>query len=268
MTKISFMTFACPDCSFDQVLSLAVNHGYQGIEFRCDADHRHGVEVAASVRQRAEFRRKLADAGVDPCCLATSLQFASEDAIAEAPALIELAVSLGCHGLRVFCGPLPEGLSLENAIPRVARNLRRVAERAFHARVGLWLETHDSICRGRDAGRIVRLADHPAVGINWDNMHPARNGEALGVTWQAIGPYIRHTHLHDAVAEPGAPIITPFGQGDLPMQRMYDLLRFSGYEGYFSGEWFGIQMGADADASLLAFKAGLQALEQGWQEGG
>ncbi len=268
MLKLSFMTFACPDYTFDQALALAVRQGYRGIEFRCDADHRHGVAVEATAAQRAEFRRKLADVGVEPCCLASGLQFISADAVAAAPARIELAADLGCRGLRVFCGPLPAGMSLENAIPIVAHNLRRVAERAFYARVGLWLETHDSLSLGRHAARVVRLVDHPAVGLNWDNMHPARNGEALEVTWPAVAPYIRHTHFHDAVAETGEPIITPFGQGGLPIQRMYNLLRFSGYEGYFSGEWFGTQMGATPDDSLVAFKEGLQALERGWQEGG
>ena len=43
--KISFMTFACPTYTFDQVVSLALRHGYGGIEFRCDSDHKHGVMV-------------------------------------------------------------------------------------------------------------------------------------------------------------------------------------------------------------------------------
>jgi sugar phosphate isomerase/epimerase len=268
MTKLSFMTFACPDYTFEQVLALADRSGFQGIEFRCDADHRHGVEVGASQAVRAAYRRQLADAGLLPCCLATSLQFGSAQAVADAPARIQLAADLGCPGVRVFCGPLPEGLSLENAIPRVARNLGRIAELALYAGVGLWLETHDNLSLGQHAGRVVRLVDHPALALNWDSMHPARNGEPLEVTWRAVGPFVRHTHFHDALARPGEPVITPFGAGELPIQRMYGLLRFSGYEGFYSGEWFGTQMGNDADASLLAFKTGVEALERRYQEGG
>lgn len=260
--KISFMTFACPQLSFDEVISLAVRHAYQGIEFRCDAGHQHGVELAATPEQRAEYRRKLVEAGVEACCLATSLQFVNKVAVDQSPALIDLAADLGCPGLRVFCGPLPAGLDIDNAVPIVAEHLRCVVERALYSGVKLWLETHDSVSKGVYAGRIVRLVDHPALAINWDNMHPYRNGEALATTWQAIAPFIQHTHFHDAVADPGAPVITPFGQGQLPVQAMFDLLHQVGYQGYYSGEWFDTQMGADADASLEAHKLGLMQLER------
>jgi sugar phosphate isomerase/epimerase len=260
--KISFMTFACPQLSFDEVISLAVRHAYQGIEFRCDAGHKHGVELAATAEQRAVYRRELADAGVEPCCLATSLQFVNKAAVDQAPALIDLAADLGCPALRVFCGPLPASLDIENAVPIVAEHLRHVVERALYTGIKLWLETHDSISKGVYAGRIVRLVDHPALAINWDNMHPYRNGEALADTWQAISPFIQHTHFHDALADPGAPVITPFGQGQLPVQAMFELLRQAKYNGYYSGEWFDTQMGADADASLEAHKQGLLLLER------
>ena len=93
--RVSFMTFACPECSFDEVLELARRHDYDGIEFRCDSDHRHGVMVDSPRAQRREWRRRLADAGVQAACLATSLQFISAAAIEEAPARIELAVDIG-----------------------------------------------------------------------------------------------------------------------------------------------------------------------------
>ncbi|MHB1295141.1 MAG: sugar phosphate isomerase/epimerase family protein [Anaerolineae bacterium] len=263
--KISFMTFACPDYGFDQVIGLGARHGYDGIEFRIDSDHRHGVMVQAPKEARAAYRRRLQDAGLEPCCLATSLQFANEDAVGNTPARLELAADLGCPGLRVFCGPLPAGTAVADAIPRVAERLRQVSDSAQQAGVKLWLETHDSISLGADAGAVVRQVNHPFVRINWDNMHPFRNGEPLAVTWGAIGHYIEHTHFHDSVAKPGAPIITPFFQGGLPVQAMYDLLRDANYAGYYSGEWFGDQMGSDADASLAAHKEGLLALEADWQ---
>jgi len=265
MLKVSFMTFACPDFTFDEVLALAKRQAFQGVEFRTDAGHKHGVETASSAAKRAEFRRKLSDAGVEPCCLASSLQFVRETAVAEAPALIDLAADLGAPGMRVFCGPLPEGMSVEDAVPVVAANLRKVAERALNSGVRLWLETHDSISRAVYAGRIIRLVDHPAVAINWDNMHPYRNGETLAETWRAIAPFIQHTHFHDAVNDPGAPVITPFGMGGLPVQEMFNLLQSIGYQGYYSGEWFAQQMGVDADASLKAHRDGLLMLEHAYK---
>jgi len=262
MLKLSFMTFACPEYQFDEVLALAKRHAYQGIEFRTDAGHKHGVETSASSAERAAFRHKLADAGLEACCLATSLQFVRPDTVSQAPALIDLAADLGCPGMRVFCGPLPAGMTIEDAVPVVAANLRQVADGALASGVRLWLETHDSVSRAVYAGRIVRLVGHPAVAINWDNMHPYRNGEALEETWRAISPFIQHTHFHDSINDPGEPVITPFGKGGLPIQAMFDLLQSINYKGYYSGEWFDEQMGADADASLEAHKEGLEQLER------
>ncbi|MHB0859430.1 MAG: sugar phosphate isomerase/epimerase family protein [Anaerolineae bacterium] len=263
--KTSFMTFACPDYTFEQVVDLGVRHGYAGVEFRIDSDHRHGVMVQSPREARSAYRRRLQDAGLEPCCLATSLQFANDDAVRNTPARLDLAADIGCPGLRVFCGPLPAGTSVGDAIPRVAERLSQVADAAQQAGVKLWIETHDSLSLGVDAGAVVRQVNHPFVAINWDNMHPYRNGEPLDVTWEAIGRYIEHTHFHDAIAEPGAPIITPFFQGGLPIQAMYDLLREAGYRGFYSGEWFGDQMGPGPDAALAAHKEGLLALERGWQ---
>ncbi|MHB9031865.1 MAG: sugar phosphate isomerase/epimerase family protein [Anaerolineae bacterium] len=267
MLRFSFMTFACPDFTFDEVLALAKRHAYQGIEFRTDSNHKHGVEAAAVPAARAAFRSKLADAGLEACCLASSLQFVNKAAVSQAPALIDLAADLGCPGMRIFCGPLPEGSTIESAIPLVADNIRQVAERALKSGVRLWLETHDSVSKAVYAGRIVRLVDHPALAINWDNMHPYRNGESLADTWTAIAPFIQHTHFHDAVNDPGAPVITPFGQGGMPIQAMFDLLQSINYQGYYSGEWFAQQMGADADASLAAHKEGIERLARNFRQG-
>lgn len=258
--KISFMTFACPEASFDEVVALAKKHTYDGIEFRCDSGHKHGVMVESTAPERREFRRKLADADIEPCCLATSLRFVQDESVEETLSRIDLAAQVGFPGLRVFCGPLLEDMTIEEAISRVADNLSKVADRASEAGVELWLETHDSVSLAVHTGAIVARVDHPAVGINWDNMHPYRNGEALDVTWNAVGSYVRHTHFHDAVAKPGAPIILPFGEGELPIQEMYGLLKKSGYAGYLSGEWFNTQLGPDPDASLANYREGILAL--------
>lgn len=263
--RVSFMTFACPECSFDEVLELARRHDYDGIEFRCDSDHRHGVMIDSPRAQRREWRRRLADAGVQAACLATSLQFISAAAIEEAPARIELAVDIGAPGLRVFCGPLADGTTILDAIRIVAANLDQVADEAAAAGVKLWLETHDSMSLGVHAGAAVERLSHPAVAINWDNMHPYRNGEPLDATWDAIAPYVEHTHFHDAVARPGPAIIRPFGDGDLPLDEMYARLMEANYEGYFSGEWFGDQMGPTPDDALRNYKEGLLRLEANWQ---
>ncbi len=250
--KISFMTFACKEWSFKQVLEGAVRHKYHGIEFRTSANHAHGVEPEASADQRKQFRKALEDAGIEPCCLATSLRFVQDRAVSDAPALIDLAADLGCPGLRVFCGPLEEGVSRNDAVQIVGENLAQVADHAEKAGVGLWLETHDTFVRAADAAAAVSVADHPVVGINYDNMHPYRFDEPLDVTDKALNDHICHTHFHDAVKIDRVEI-KPLDQGDMPMDDMFQLLLKKNYDGYLSGEWFKDQYGADSDTALAAF---------------
>jgi sugar phosphate isomerase/epimerase len=258
--KLSFMTFACPTWTFQEVVDAAVRHGYHGIEFRCDATHAHGVEVTTDAQRRHEIRDALEDAGVRACCLATSLQFAADRVLEEAPARIDLAAEIGCPALRVFCGPVPEGLHLHELHHRVAAHLREVAPRAQQSGVQLWLETHDTFCRAADAAEAVRQADHPAIGINYDNMHPYRKGEGVPQTFAELADLIRHTHFHDAVNHPEQVVIKPLGEGQLPMDEMFLGLVNAGYNGYLSGEWFGTMYGEDPDTSLQRFKRDIETL--------
>ncbi len=65
----SFMSFSCPELSFERMLDLAVRLGYAGIEPRIQANHAHGVELDASPAMRRDARRQAAEAGVEISCI-------------------------------------------------------------------------------------------------------------------------------------------------------------------------------------------------------
>lgn len=254
--NISFMTFACPQWTADEVIAGAVRHGYDGIEWRVDVGHGHGVEIGLPPPERAALRRRMEAAGVATACLATSLRFVTADAVAQTPPLLELAADLAAPGLRVFCGPLPEGMALDEAVQRVGDHLHQVADQAQAVGVGLWLETHDSM----NCAALERAA-HPALAANWDNMHPYFNGEAWEDTQRLLRGRIAHTHFHDALSADPATIV-PFGEGSLPCAAMLRFLQAEDFTGYLSGEWFNERMGATPDAALSAFIRGIRTLEE------
>ncbi|MCE9591459.1 MAG: sugar phosphate isomerase/epimerase [Planctomycetes bacterium] len=258
--KLSFMTFACPSYSIEQVVDTALRLGYHGIEFRIDANHSHGVEVVADKAERKRIRRLLEKNEIEPCCIASSLQFATASVLDELRPKLSLAHDLGCPGVRVFCGPMPPGAKMPDVIDKVGRQLRTAAHLAEEVEVQLWLETHDTMSKAADAAAAVRFVDHPYVGINYDNMHPFRMGEDLETTVAALGSLVRHTHFHDALKNPDVVMIKPLGQGELPMDEMFLALKNMGYTGYLSGEWFGDMYGATADASLKQFRDDMQSL--------
>lgn len=260
--KLSFMTFSCPNWTFDQVLAAAIQHGYHGIEFRCDANHRHGVEITATAEQRHRFRDRLEGAGIEPCCLAVSLKFISPDVLRALPERLELAADIGCPALRVFCGKPPENMHHGEMMDICSRQLRDGAEMARQANLEVWLETHDAVSRAADVAAIVREADHPAIGINYDNMHPFRAGETIETTVAHLGNFVRHTHFHDAIADAEQVVITRLDEGEMPMDLMFQELIKMGFDGYLSGEWFDNQYGDNAGDALEAYHEDMTRLAE------
>ncbi len=251
--RISFNTFACPDWPLERIVNVAERIGYQGVEFRCDAGQLHGVDTASDAAQRKRVIQLLDKAGLEACCLATSLQCSSDLIWDQAPALLDLAAGIKCPAIRVFCGPLPEGRSIEELIDKAGRQLRVIAEMADPLGIQLWLETHDSACTAKVASGIFQRARHTGVGYVYDNLHPYRRGEAIDETMALIGSQIRHVHFHDGFNEPEQVVIRPFGQGAMPLEEMFQALINTGYDGYISGEWFNTMYGEDAEEALEAY---------------
>jgi len=241
--KYSFMTFSCPELTWDGVLAAAKRFGYDGVEPRAQAEHKHGVEVAASAEQRAAIRQKAADAGVAIACLATSCSYTANDPaklramMDDSRALIALAHDIGAPCMRVFGGAIPDGMSREDATKQVADCLAELGDPAREAGVTLCVETHDSWCDARLLARVIERASHPNVMVNWDIMHPLRAGMTMDEAFKAIGPYVRHCHFHDGK---GAKLdLCPIGQGVVDHRRAVQLLRGFQFRGHLSGEWIG-----------------------------
>jgi len=221
---------------------------------------RLSFEITTGPDERREIRQALQEAGVEACCLATSLKFATPQSVEEAKPRVELASQIGCPRLRVFCGPLEENLDREEALRQAGRRLGQVAPEAESAGVALCLETHDTVCKAADARIILDAAEHGNVYFNYDNMHPFRLGESLDASFAALGDRIRHTHFHDSLNAADKVEIKRLGEGELPMDDMFARLKATGYEGYLSGEWFGEQYGSDPDEALRAYHADMTEL--------
>jgi sugar phosphate isomerase/epimerase len=41
--KLSFMTFVCPEWTIEEAVAFAREAGYDGVEIRVDAGHRHNI---------------------------------------------------------------------------------------------------------------------------------------------------------------------------------------------------------------------------------
>lgn len=232
------------------------------MEFRCDAEQSHGVEISSGKQFRTHTRQRLSDAGLEIPCLATSLQLAVKDSLDQAPARIELAASIGAKAIRVFCGQAGENYPLEEVIQIVGERLRLLAQQSASLGVEVWLETHDTLHRAETTVAAVKIANHPAVGVNYDNMHPYRMHEPLEETFAALDGLIRHTHMHDAKADDDlhSATILALDEGDMPMDDMMRRLAATSYDDYLGGEWFADEYGPDPETSLASFRRQMTTL--------
>ena len=238
--KYSFMTFSTPELSLTQVLDVARRFGYNGVEIRLDADHKHGIEVNTTAADRQAINDQVAGGGVPLACLATSLRYADplngEETLRQTHERIDLAGDLGAPALRVFGGSIPDHLTREQAIDTVADALAAVAGHAAERGVTLCLETHDDWCDPEHVAAVVSRVDHSAVGVNWDIMHPVRiGGASIDSSFAALQPFVRHLHVHDGTL--GDFRLTPIGEGAIDHRRALELLLSAGYAGFISGEW-------------------------------
>lgn len=258
---LSFMTFSTPDKSFAECVALARRIGWDGIELRIGAGHRHGLELDTSRVTRAEARRVAEDSDVAVSCVAASCRFADpadqERWIEECLRALDLAADLGAPSVRVFGGEGPHGAARAESCARVAEALRRTAESAAERGVRVCLETHDDWCDPERVSTVMRLVDHPAVGANWDILHPVRTGFAtVEESFRALRPWIAHVHVHD-VSDFDQLVWAPIGSGLVDHASAVRCLSEAGYEGWVSGEWIGW---TEAEEHLPRELASLRAL--------
>lgn len=242
--KFAYMSFTCPEGTLTDLIELARKHGYDGIEPRAMAGHRHGVELDASPDRRKEIRRVFQESGIECACIATPIRYCQPDPKAYRENIeltgrfLELSADVGCNRLRVFGGSPGVPLDPQEGIRIVGSALSELAEKAERHNVILCLETHDFFSRADMVSRAVRMADSPCVRANWDIMHPFTRNMSIPEAFDHLRDIVAHCHVHDCVYdEKRSPKLALMGEGDIPYREALRLLKEMDYSGFLSGEY-------------------------------
>ncbi len=200
--KLSFMTFVCPTWTTETVVKFARRAGYDGVEIRVDADHKHGISSASSLETRRSVKKLFADEGVQVAAVATSVQFASPAAenhrknLAAARANLDLAADLGAPVVRMFAGGGIRKLTPE-AARQVAAAFDEVGDYAKGSGSCPILECgHDIIKGAAEAAEVLRQVRTENFGALWNH------SEMDDPTFDALKGRLRHFHVHDEVLDP------------------------------------------------------------------
>ncbi|MYR94040.1 TIM barrel protein [Streptomyces sp. SID8374] len=214
--KLAFSTLGVPGMPVAEVVRLAAEHGYRGVELRAHPEE--PVHPGLSSLERADVVEAFKAAGVEILTVAGYVQVASEgddEAVsAELAELVKLARDLGARYVRVFPGGGDQDPA--DADATAARRLGSAAPAAADMGVSILLETHDTHRAGADVARIVGTVGHPRIGAIWDVLHTWLSGEEPSASHAVLAPHLGYVQVKDvASADDLTPL--PLGAGVLPL---------------------------------------------------
>ena len=240
---LAFSTLGCPAWDWMKVLSFAQANGFQAIELRGlmgNMDLPTCPPFAPG--QIAQSKKEVADHGLKISDLGASSQMhvaePSERAkqLADARRFIDLASALEVPYVRVFGNEIKG--PREEVLVRVADGLNQMGEYAGPKGVTVLIESHGDFVESPTLKEVLKLAASKHVALLWDAHHTFVAGhEQPEKTVAELGPWIRHTHLKDSVADGKGRRYVLTGTGDVPVERQVEALRRIGYKGYYCFEW-------------------------------
>jgi sugar phosphate isomerase/epimerase len=244
--KLSFSTLGCPHYNIDQIIGIAVENGYQGIEIRA-------VGGTVDIHTLDEFKgggladtaKKIKAAGLEVSCVGTGVRFnkACKDDQTKnlelAKTGIEIAKALDCPYIRVFGGPMIPTQGYTESMKWLWEGNSKLCELAQGTGVLPLIETHDDFSASARVGELLGgLSAGSKIALCWDILHPLRFGEAVEDTYAALKDLIRHVHIKDSTVFNAKGFdFELIGEGKVPIAECIALLKSGGYEGYLSFEW-------------------------------
>lgn len=242
---LSFSTLGCPDWSFDEILGFASKHGFTGLEFRglkreidlTKCPEFSAADINTTVQKLKKNNLRIINLGAS-----TALHYTDkaerEKNIDEAKRYIDLAGQLNCPYIRVFPNKLPKDDTRNAVIDLIIEGLKTLGDYAQHTNVTVLMETHGDVVYKADLLKIMQAVNHKKVALVWDiaNMWTITK-EPPAEVYSVLKPYIRHTHIKDAVVDGDKVSYVLLGKGQVPIFEAIDLLRKDGYKGFYSFEW-------------------------------
>ncbi len=236
--KICFSTLGCPEWSFSDIISVASDLGYNGIEIRGIQHELYAPSMELfSASHIEETKKTLKRLSLAVPCLTSACNLNEEADIDKAKAYVDTASALGTPYIRVL-GDLSPAPSADVSLKEITSNLEEIVDYAKGKNVMPLIETNGFFAKTKSLGAMLKGLDHPNVGILYDINHPYRFfGEEPAYTIDNLGPFIKHVHIKDSVMEGKNVRYKMVGEGDLPVAKTIKLLEKAGYEGFYSLEW-------------------------------
>ena len=240
--KFAFSTVSCPTWDFETVAARAKDYGYDGVEVRAFSNE--SVLTAANVflTDSSKLRRLFGDAGLEICCIASSIAMTQEKKRDRALAddlrrHIDAAQAVASPVVKIFDTQVKPGKSRALTGSMLADWLLPVADYAAERSVIIAIENALSFRNAKELWAIVDRMNHPQVGVAWDLFNAAMVGEGPAYSVPTLNSKIVYTQVKDAKLGALGATYVKIGEGDCKVRDFLRRLRGVGYEGYVTVEW-------------------------------
>ena len=241
--KLSFSTLACPDFTWTEIYSMTKDFGLDGIEIRGLGDEISAIHaIPFSPAKIDSTIAKLKELGLVIPCLSSgcALKFKDREPknVEELLSYVALAKKLSTPFVRVLADqePKPNG-EVDDAY--IVNLLKTLALPAKEAGVTLLVESNGVYADTMRLRRLLDAVGSPSVAALWDIHHPYRfMHESPEKSVDNLGSYIKYVHVKDSkIDSDGVLRYKLFGEGDMPLDRIFEALKTVKYDGFVSLEW-------------------------------
>jgi sugar phosphate isomerase/epimerase len=194
-----------------------------------------------SDEQAATVHRMCTEYGIEVCCLGspvgkTPILEPIEKEAANLARLFQIGRAVGTRRIRVFsfyppdtsCNALYDGY-----VQSAANRLAHLTSLAAAAGFLLLLENEKEIVTDTPerCHAVLQIAGAEALRFIWDpaNFVQVDVARPMARGWKALGPYVSHVHIKDALLADGS--VRPAGLGDGEVRELLTALRGIGYQG-------------------------------------
>ncbi len=230
MIKTAFSTLSVPDCSAENIASLARELKFDCLEIRLDPDGTfRGLGPDDSDRINRIFE------GIEILSLNSGItvtpDFRENDNLCQT---IDFAKKIDAAGVRVFGDPSVDG---KKDFPGLAGSFKKICSDLTGCGIKILLETHGVLSSASDVRRLCDLVGDSSLGVIWDVHHTVEARETVEESSSYLSGLISHVHMKDARFENGRFVMTRLGDGELSPRAVREQLEKIAPQCAVSLEW-------------------------------
>jgi sugar phosphate isomerase/epimerase len=201
--KLGTVTYnLAKDWDIETIITNCAATQFEGVELR--TTHAHKVEVDLNRDQRADVKKRFADAPVQLMGLGSAFDYHTPDAaklkrdIAATKEYIVLAHDVGATGVKVRPNGLPKEIPPAKTLEQIGRSLHELAEFGDNYGVAIRLEVHGSgTSLLPNVKTIMDAANHRNAGVCWNSNQTDLDGAGFDHNFDLVKSKIIAVHMRD-----------------------------------------------------------------------